>query len=88
MPYNRAIDEHSRRRIHELHATLMEDVFERSRDRSVATRRGRISYQEFDMKKSKHIVNELDGVFAKAWKLTSEEADYVINYNVDQNWLR
>jgi hypothetical protein len=59
MPYNGAIADPSRRRIHELHAVPMEDIIGHSRTRSVATRRGRISYQEFDMKRSKHIVDEM-----------------------------
>ena len=43
---------------------------------------GRVEYDEFYMKKSKHIIDEIDKVLAKHYGFTEEELDFIINYDI------
>ena len=43
---------------------------------------GRVEYDEFYMKKSKSIIDKADAILARHYGLTSEELDYIVNYDV------
>ena len=43
---------------------------------------GRVEYDEFYMKLSKPIIDEIDKVLAKHYGLTEEELDFIINYDI------
>ena len=43
---------------------------------------GRVEYDEFYMKKSKSIIDEIDKILAKHYDFTEEELDYIINYDI------
>lgn len=43
---------------------------------------GRVEYDEFYMKCSKNILDEIDKILAKHYGFTDEELDYIINYDI------
>lgn len=43
---------------------------------------GRVEYDEFYMKKSKPIIDEIDKVLARHYGFTDEELDFIINYDI------
>ena len=43
---------------------------------------GRVVYDEFDLKPSKPIADEIDRVLAEHYGFTDEELDFIINYNI------
>jgi hypothetical protein len=43
---------------------------------------GRVEYDEFYMKKSKSIIDEIDTVLAEHYGFTDEELDFIINYDI------
>lgn len=43
---------------------------------------GRVEYDEFYMKLSKPIIDEIDKVLAKHYGFTDEELDFIINYDI------
>ncbi|MGD8781533.1 MAG: Eco57I restriction-modification methylase domain-containing protein [Ignavibacteria bacterium] len=47
-----------------------------------STRTGNVRYDEFYIKKSKHIIDEIDKVLAKHYGFTEEELDFIINYDI------
>ena len=65
-----------------LSTALMADMKKNS---SMKTRRHRAAgvaeTQSFTVRKSKHIIDQIDTVLAKHYNLTEEELDYIINYD-------
>jgi hypothetical protein len=62
---------------------LMEDLQENSKRRIYNFERsGRVEYDEFDPKKSKPIIDEIDSVLAQHYGFTEEELDFIINYDI------
>lgn len=43
---------------------------------------GKVEYDEFYMKLSKPIIDEIDKVLAKHYGFTEEELDFIINYDI------
>lgn len=43
---------------------------------------GRVEYDEFYMKCSKNILDEIDKVLARHYGFTDEELDFIINYDI------
>ena len=43
---------------------------------------GKVRYQEFYVRLSKPIIDEIDRVLAKHYNFTEEELDYIINYDI------
>lgn len=43
---------------------------------------GRVEYDEFYMKLSKPIIDEIDTVLARHYGFTDEELDFIINYDI------
>ena len=43
---------------------------------------GRVEYDEFYLKLSKPIIDEIDKVLAKHYGFTDEELDFIINYDI------
>lgn len=43
---------------------------------------GRVEYEEFYMKRSKIIIDEIDRVLAEHYGFTEEELDFIINYDI------
>ena len=62
---------------------LMADIKEKSRRRVyVYKTSGRVEYDEFYLKESKPIIDEIDRVLAQHYGLTNEELDFIINYDI------
>ena len=67
----------------EKNAKLTKDVLGKSRRRVyVYKSTGRVEYDEFYMKLSKPIIDEIDKVLAKHYGFTEEELDFIINYDI------
>lgn len=43
---------------------------------------GKVEFDEFFVRKSKHIIDKIDAVLARHYGLTDEELDYIINYDI------
>ena len=62
---------------------LMVDLKEKSRRRVyVYETSGRVEYDEFYLKESKSIIDEIDRVLAEHYGFTNEELDFIINYDI------
>ena len=62
---------------------LMEDMVAKSRRRVyVYKTSGRVEYDEFYLKDSKSIIDDIDLVLAKHYGFTDEELDFIINYDI------
>lgn len=62
---------------------LMKDLSEKS-GMKVANYKstGKVEYAEYYPKKSKQIIDQIDGVLAKYYQFTPEELDFILNYDV------
>ena len=70
-------------RIVELSDELAKDMLAKCRRRVyVYKTSGRVEYDEFYMKLSKPIIDEIDKVLAKHYGFTDEELDFIINYDI------
>ena len=66
-----------------LNDKLEQDMLANSRRRVYVYRTtGRVEYDEFYMKLSKPIIDEIDKVLAKHYGFTEEELDFIINYDI------
>ena len=66
-----------------LNKRLTKDVKAHSRRRVYVYRStGRVEYDEFYMKLSKPIIDEIDELLAKHYGFTEEELDFIINYDI------
>ena len=66
-----------------LNRELTKDVQNKSKRRVyVYKTTGRVEYDEFYMKLSKPIIDEIDKVLARHYGFTEEELDFVINYDI------
>lgn len=62
---------------------LKKDMLAKSRRRVyVYKATGRVEYDEFYMKLSKPIIDEIDKVLARHYGFTEEELDFIINYDI------
>ena len=62
---------------------LMVDLKEKSRRRVyVYETSGRVEYDEFYLKESKSIIDEIDRVLAEHYGFTDEELEFIINYDI------
>ena len=62
---------------------LMVDIKEKSKRRVyVYETSGRVEYDEFYLKESKSIIDEIDYVLAEHYGFTDEELDFIINYDI------
>ena len=43
---------------------------------------GKTQTQSFEIKKSKHIIDDIDRALAKHYNFTNEELDFIINYDI------
>lgn len=77
------MDEQLRQSLVLLNEKLELDLKSNSRRRIYVYRTtGRVEYDEFYMKLSKPIIDEIDKVLAKHYGFTEEELDYIINYDI------
>lgn len=66
-----------------LNEKLTKDVLKKSKRRVyVYKTTGRVEYDEFYMKLSKPIIDEIDKVLARHYGFTDEELDFIINYDI------
>ena len=66
-----------------LNQELTKDVQNKSKRRVyVYKTTGRVEYDEFYMKLSKPIIDEIDKVLARHYGFTEEELDFIINYDI------
>ncbi|MYB95562.1 SAM-dependent methyltransferase [Candidatus Poribacteria bacterium] len=62
---------------------LMADIKEKSKRRVyIYKTSGRVEYDEFYLKESKSIIDEIDRVLAEHYDFTDEELDFIINYDI------
>lgn len=69
-------------RLQKLGHNLQEDMMENSSQKTIITKDGsEISYAEFNVWKSKPIIDEIDRILAEYYQFTPEEYDFLINYD-------
>ncbi len=61
---------------------LMKDLDKNSLIREYNYKTGRVRYQEFYMRKSKPIIDEIDKQLAEHYGFTEEDIDFIINYDI------
>jgi hypothetical protein len=61
---------------------LMDGYRINSTDKSIAAKTGTIRYQEFYPRESKSAIDEIDTVLAEHFALSSEELDFLVNYDI------
>ena len=77
------IDESTQGELIRLNDILTKDVLKKSKRRIyVYKSTGRVEYDEFYMKLSKPIIDEIDKVLARHYGFTEEELDFIINYDI------
>lgn len=77
------IDDNLKHILAETNSKLTKDVLAKSKRRVyVYKTTGRVEYDEFYMKLSKPIIDEIDKVLAKHYGFTEEELDFIINYDI------
>lgn len=77
------LDENICKDLADINTKLTKDVLAKSRRRVyVYKSTGRVEYDEFYMKLSKPIIDEIDKVLAKHYDFTEEELDFIINYDI------
>lgn len=70
-------------RIVQLANELSKDLKSKSKRRVYTySTSGRVEYDEFYMKKSKHIIDKIDTILAEHYDFTEEELDFIINYDI------
>jgi hypothetical protein len=62
--------------------TFEKDLRTESKEKSIKTKAGVIRYQEFYPSRSKAIIDRFDSVLADHYGFTSEERDFIINYDI------
>lgn len=73
---------HSRRLVN-LSAMLEEDMNSKTKRRVYRYRTtGRVEYDEFYMKLSKHLIDEIDRELAQHYGFTGKELDFILTYDV------
>jgi hypothetical protein len=66
-----------------LDKTLMKDLKNHSSRKTISTKDGdEISYAEFDVAKSKPVIDDIDRILAKHYGFTDQETDFIINYDI------
>ena len=66
----------------ELQKDLQENSQVSVRNYSAKGRSFKMEKQYFYIKKSKHIIDEIDTVLAKHYEFNDEELDFIINYDI------
>lgn len=69
-------------KLQDLVRALMEDLKHNSIIREYNYRTGLVRYQEFYMRKSKNIIDKIDLALSQHYGLTSNELDFIINYDI------
>jgi hypothetical protein len=82
MPYRRPMDEKIRTHLLTLQRQLMQALQDTSTEKSIKTKAGVIRYQEFTVKSTKPIIDEIDRALAQHYGFTAEELDFIINYDI------
>lgn len=74
---------HTRSKLYALGTALVEDV-RRNAIRKVAQSKktGRVEYDEFWLRLSKPLIDEIDAVLARHYGFTDEELDFIVNYDI------
>jgi len=76
-------DNPSVKKLYVLYDRLKKDLIENSVRRVYNYKTsGRVEYDEFYMKKSKSIIDEIDTILAEHYGFTDEELDFIINYDI------
>ena len=66
-----------------LNKKLMRDLRAEACDKTIRTRGGdRITYAEYQVHKSKSIIDEIDSTLTRHYGFTDEELDFIINYDI------
>ena len=62
---------------------LMKDLHKNSQKKTIGTKGGDlITYEEFFVRRSKPIIDEIDQVLSQHYGFTEEELDFIINYDI------
>jgi hypothetical protein len=82
MPYRKFTAPSLAERLDGLRRRLMVALNESSVEKTIATKAGKITYQEFYSKSVKPLVDEIDEVLAEHYGFTDKELDFIINYDI------
>ena len=67
----------------QLSHTLMKDLHKNAQKKTIETKGGDlITYEEFFVRRSKSIIDDIDRVLAEHYGFTDEELDFIINYDI------
>jgi Eco57I restriction-modification methylase len=69
-------------RFRDLSARLMDALQANSAEKTISTKRGPIRYQEFYAKPVKPLLDEIDEALAKHYRLSDEELDFILSYDL------
>jgi len=67
----------------QLNSQLMKDLQRNANRKTINTKNGdKIAYDEFNVYKSRSIIDQIDRVLAKHYGFNDEELDFIINYDI------
>ena len=81
-PYKRIEGKKNAAELEKLAKQALASLTKESKLKKIKTARGNIEYQEFYPGKSKHLADKIDLALGKAWGMTEEEIDYLVNYEI------
>ena len=61
---------------------LMKALQDVSIEKTISTRSGKITYQEFSLRPVKPLIDDVDRLLAQHYGFTAEELDYILNYDI------
>ena len=82
MPYKKDVKRETYTAMSVLAKRLISALRHGSQRKSITTKRGKITYQEFYPASTKPILDEIDAVLADHYKFTAEEFDFIVNYDI------
>jgi Eco57I restriction-modification methylase len=82
MPFRDGMGKALSESLFKLQRMLTKSFIDNSAERTISTKKGAISYQEFYPKSSKPIIDEIDQTLAQHYGISDRELDFIINYDI------
>lgn len=82
LPYDGEMKTSIKDSLSKLNQILMNDLQNGSVEKTISTKTGKISYQEFSPKQSICVINQIDSVLAEHYDFSQEELDFILNYDI------
>lgn len=81
-PWIHDLSRSAKRRLSGLSVRLTKALTSSSTNKTIRTKKGDVTYQEFSASSTKPILDEIDAVLAGEFGLTDAELDFIINYDI------